>query len=85
VAVSQAVQTLDPWPRVAENRHLASNGQVVACAIERYRTGQVIRPVGTGTSSANYALLQQQQQQQAQPPAAQAPCHERYQMNPAPR
>ena len=68
VAVSQAVQTIDPWPRVAENRNLATNGQVVAGAIERYRMGLVYPPRGTGTSSSGYG-----QQQQAQQPVAQTP------------
>jgi hypothetical protein len=50
-ATAQAVQTIDPWPAAAYNRNIAYNGPRVAGAIERYRTGKIIEPKGTGTSS----------------------------------
>ena len=52
VASAQAVQVIDPWPRAAYNRNIAYNGPRVAGAIERYRTGRIIEPKGTGTSSS---------------------------------
>jgi hypothetical protein len=50
-ATAQAVQVIDPWPPAAYNRNIAYNGPRVAGAIERYRTGKIIEPKGTGTSS----------------------------------
>jgi hypothetical protein len=52
VASAQAVQGIDPWPAAAYNRNIAYNGPRVAGAIERYRTGKIIEPKGTGTSSS---------------------------------
>ena len=52
VASAQAVQVIDPWPRAAYDRNIAYNGPRVAGAIERYRTGKIIEPKGTGTSSS---------------------------------
>jgi hypothetical protein len=51
VASAQAVQVINPWPSAAYNRSFASNGARVAGAVERYRTCQVVQPVGTITSS----------------------------------
>jgi hypothetical protein len=51
VANAQAVHTVDPWPVASANRNIDGNGIRVAGAIERYRTGRVIQPRGTGTSS----------------------------------
>lgn len=65
VASNIAVQTIDPWPRNVANTNIPMNGQRAELAIQRYRTGRVIPPSGSGTSSAGY-----QQQQQAPPPAA---------------
>ena len=50
-ATAQAVQVIDPWPPAAYNRNIAYNGPRVAGAVERYRTGRIIEPKGTGTSS----------------------------------
>jgi len=52
LASAQAVQVVDPWPPAAYNRNIAYNGPRVAGAIERYRTGRIIEPKGTGTSSS---------------------------------
>ena len=51
VASAQAVQVIDPWPPAAYNRNIAYNGPRVAGAVERYRTGRIIEPKGTGTQS----------------------------------
>jgi hypothetical protein len=42
---------VDPWPREAANNNIAYNGTVMQSAVERYRTGRVIKPVGAGTST----------------------------------
>lgn len=47
----KVVQMVDPWPPHAANRNIAYNGEVMQTAIARYRTGRVIAPSGTGTSS----------------------------------
>ena len=61
VASAQATQIIDPWPAVASRRDHASNGARVAGAIERYRTGKIIEPQGTGTSTSyNYSAPTQQ-------------------------
>jgi hypothetical protein len=49
-----AVQTIDPWPRVAGNRDIPGNGDRMAAAGERYRTGKVTSPKGLGTSSVEF-------------------------------
>jgi hypothetical protein len=54
VSANKVVHMIDPWPAASGNNHIPGNGHVVAAAIERYRTGKVIRPVGTGTSSTSY-------------------------------
>jgi hypothetical protein len=58
VATAQAVQVIDPWPAAAYNRNIAYNGPRVAGAIERYRTGRIIEPKGTGTSTSYSAAPQ---------------------------
>jgi hypothetical protein len=57
-ATAAATQTIDPWPRASENRRIAANGVVVQSAVERYRTCQVVRPVGT-SSGSNYGSAPQ--------------------------
>jgi hypothetical protein len=71
VASNMAVQTIDPWPPGSANRRAPGNGERVAAAIKRYRTGRVYTPIGNGTSST-YLQQQQLQQQMTQdpPPAA---------------
>jgi hypothetical protein len=48
---NKVVQMVDPWPPHAANRNIAYNGTVMQSAAERYRTGRVIQPVGTGTAA----------------------------------
>jgi hypothetical protein len=52
VQTDRVTQMVDPWPRHSGNRNIASNGEVIENAYLRYRTGRVIPPVGTGTSSS---------------------------------
>lgn len=47
----KVVQMVDPWPAAAADRNIAYNGNVMQSAVERYRTGRVIQPIGTGTST----------------------------------
>lgn len=65
VAANKVLQMQDPWPIVSADRNLPQHGHIAAGAIERYRTGKVITPVGIGTSSSNY-----QQAAAAQGPAS---------------
>jgi hypothetical protein len=67
VATNRIAQTVDPWPPAAANRRLTYDGAVMATAVARYRSGQVIPPRGTGTSSIQ-SLQQQQMQQPLAPP-----------------
>ena len=48
------VQMVDPWPPASANRNIAYNGVVMENAVDRYKSGRVIPPKGTGTS-ASYA------------------------------
>ena len=52
MASAHATQVIDPWPAASANRNIAYNGPRVAGAIERYRTGKIIEPKGTGTSTS---------------------------------
>ena len=54
VAANKILQMQDPWPVASADRNLVTNGPVAAGAMERYRTGKVVVPVGMGTSSAAY-------------------------------
>jgi len=68
VASNMAVQTIDPWPPGSANRRAPANGERVAAAIKRYRTGRVFMPIGNGTSSSYQQQQQLQQQQLSQEP-----------------
>lgn len=50
VAADKVTHMVDPWPAASGNRNIAYNGAVMQSAFQRYRTGQVIAPNGTGTS-----------------------------------
>jgi hypothetical protein len=45
VAANAAMQTVDPWPPESANTRLATNGQRMQSAVERYRTNTVTAPV----------------------------------------
>lgn len=51
-ATNQMTQMVDPWPLESANRNIAFNGARMEAAFERYRTGRVIQPKGTGTSTS---------------------------------
>lgn len=46
-----AMQMVDPWPRYAGNKNIASNGQRMQAAVERYRNNQVTSPQGISAST----------------------------------
>jgi hypothetical protein len=74
VAASQATQIIDPWPPASANRNVVSSGPVVAGALERYRTCQIIPPRATTTSgTSGYAAAQPTPQLGCAPSAAAAP------------
>jgi hypothetical protein len=54
VASNKVVQIIDPWPRVAANRNIESNGERMQRAIERYRTNKTTPLQTTSTSSAGF-------------------------------
>ncbi len=58
VQTDKVTQMVDPWPRASADRNIAFDGSVMGSAVERYRTGRVIPPVGNGTSST-YQSTQQ--------------------------
>lgn len=49
-ASAQATQIINPWPAASADRSHLSDGAVVAGAVERYRTCQVVQPRPTTTS-----------------------------------
>jgi hypothetical protein len=56
VAANEAMQTIDPWPARSGNPNIATNGQRMQSAVERYRTNNVTQPVDTmQIESANLA------------------------------
>lgn len=67
VFTNRVTHMVDPWPRESASRDIAFNGEVMQAAVQRYRTGKVIPPAGTGTGSTY------QPQQSAQPAASAAP------------
>jgi hypothetical protein len=50
-ASAQATQIINPWPAASADRSHTSNGAVVAGAVERYRTCQVIQPKPTASQN----------------------------------
>jgi len=46
-----AMQMIDPWPAYAGNKNIASNGQRVQAAVQRYRNNEVTPPRGIAASS----------------------------------
>ncbi|MBX9841927.1 MAG: hypothetical protein K2Z80_09000 [Xanthobacteraceae bacterium] len=73
MAANRVTHVIDPWPPYAANRNIAYNGEKAAVAVERYRTGRVIPPVNTTTSSAAYSQAAQQAQSAANGQASSAP------------
>jgi hypothetical protein len=54
VAADATLQTIDPWPPGSEHRDFSTNGARMGGAIERYRTGKIVQPLGSSTSSVQY-------------------------------
>jgi hypothetical protein len=54
VAANIVAQTVDPWPREAANRNIATNGDRMQAAGERYRTGKTTPLKGLSTSSVEF-------------------------------
>jgi hypothetical protein len=52
-ASNAVAQTIDPWPRAAANRTIATNGERMQRAQERYRTNKTTPLMTTNTSSVN--------------------------------
>lgn len=44
VAGNTITQMVDPWPAYSGNKNIAFNGEKMATAVKRYRTGKVIVP-----------------------------------------
>lgn len=61
VQTNKVVQMVDPWPRASANRNIAHSGVLMQSAVERYRTGRVIPPNGTGTSATYQSAPQNNQ------------------------
>jgi hypothetical protein len=53
-ASNKVVHTIDPWPRVAANRNIETNGERMQRAIERYRTNKTTPLQTTSTSSVGF-------------------------------
>ncbi|MFN3658222.1 MAG: hypothetical protein ACK4UO_13295 [Pseudolabrys sp.] len=51
VQTNKITQMVDPWSRASAQRDIAFNGDVMESAYQRYRTGRVTPPSGTGTST----------------------------------
>lgn len=66
VATNIAIQTIDPWPKVAGIRNIEHDGTRMQKAAERYRTGKTTPLATTSTSSVQYQPV-------LAPPAAAAP------------
>jgi hypothetical protein len=54
VATNKVAQMIDPWPWEAANRDIAFNGERIAAAVARYRTGRTTALQTTSTSSVQY-------------------------------
>jgi hypothetical protein len=67
---NKVVQMVDPWPRASARREIAYDGIVMRRAVERYHSGTVIPPKGTGTSTTYE--LQGPSNESGPPPNSQA-------------
>jgi hypothetical protein len=68
VAANAVAQTVDPWPAHSGDVNIASNGQKMQSAIERYRVNKVTQPVDPTTLN----ITSQQQAPQAASTSAQS-------------
>jgi hypothetical protein len=51
IATNKAVQTIDPWPRLAQRADFDTNGQRIGAAIDRYNNGRVYPPLAPSTTT----------------------------------
>ena len=58
MAANRVTHTIDPWSPASAKNNFAYNGEKAATASERYRTGRVIPPAHTTTSSAPFVQSQ---------------------------
>lgn len=70
VAVNQATQTINPWPKEAKDSTINVDGKRLAIGIARYEANKSIPPRGTSTSSAAPQQQQQQSGDFAPPPGS---------------
>ena len=67
LASDKAIQIVDPWPRLSNDRNIRFNGDKMQVAAARYRTGKVIPPKSIVTSPD----VVQNKDAQADPPPPQ--------------
>jgi hypothetical protein len=72
-ATAQATQIINPWPTASADRSHTSSGSVVAGAITRYRTCQVVQPRPTTTQGTYNTTALPAQPGCEPPPASAAP------------
>jgi len=71
VAANEIAQMVDPWPPHSGNTNIATNGQKMQAAVERYRTNKVTPPVNPTTLDImNPQQATQAAQTTSQPAAA---------------
>ena len=73
MATAQATQIINPWPVASADRGHTSSGSVVAGAITRYRTCQVVQPRPTTTQGSYNTAAVPAQPGCEPPPASAAP------------
>jgi hypothetical protein len=55
VMTNRVTHMADPWPPASADKNIAFNGEVMQSAVQRYRTGRVVQPVGIGTGTTYQA------------------------------
>lgn len=73
VAANEIAQMVDPWPRHSGNTNIATNGQKMQSAVERYRTNKVTPPVNPTTLDITNPQQATQAAQTTPQPAAAPP------------
>ena len=73
IAANKIAQMVDPWPPHSGNTNIATNGQKMQSAVERYRTNKVIPPVNPTTLDITNSQPTPQAAQTTLQPAAAPP------------
>jgi hypothetical protein len=73
LAANRVAQMVDPWSKASANNNIVYSGEKMQTASERYRTGRVIQPVNTTTSSFANAQAAQAAQSATGSPTSPAP------------